>query len=280
MTPIFDPFGNDLTTYTGVRAPDKPEPADSTKRYITSKPSPTPTPAPITPVVAPLNPKSVLNFTKASGPNSPEYIKLLKDIGSSQLASDVLGYYGMGSYGNRGEDILAAKEALDFERKAREKIAEEDRIYNKTYQDVMLASEIEKTKSGAIPTGSYAQRVIAGETGAGQGKEGKFKNIYEAGSMLPASWMRKSFDDAEKAASKLSGVQDIWKPVTGKYDKLGWQYKDKPANITYEFVRSGVNKSPLYTTSGLGKYKTVKINELNLDKKPQLPVKNINLPTR
>jgi len=188
-----------------------------------------------------------------------------QQFGGSKLASDVANYYLMDPKVVKdklsSDQMFEALQAEKFEKDARAKIAEEDKIYNKTYQDVMLANELAKTKAGAIPAGSYAQRVIAGETGAGQGKEGKFKNIYEAGSMLPASWMQKTFGDAGKAASKLSGVEDINAPVTGQYD-LSVIYKNKPSTIPYEFARAKLNKAPLYNTSGLGKYKTVNINKL------------------
>lgn len=154
--------------------------------------------------------------------------------------------------------------AADFEKNKREKMAQEESAYDKAYADTLKAQEIARMKSGPIEAGSEAIKALVGETGAGIAKTGKFKDIYGAGSLLPASWMANKLDPS-KIASKVSGLQDRTSNVTGTFG-----YDDKSSNLagavgfgmhrfypTYSFERSNFNPSAVQKT-GLGRYATIK----------------------
>ena len=144
-------------------------------------------------------------------------------------------------------------EAAEFEKNLKNKIAEQDKAYSKVYQDVLGDREKIETKTGVIEAGSAVQKLIAGETGAGTTKTGKFKNIYQSGSMLPASWMRNRVElDPAKIAGEMTGIKDRSAAATGEFES---QYYS-PTKVKYSYDRSKF-VAPTVRKSGLGKYATL-----------------------
>ena len=146
-------------------------------------------------------------------------------------------------------------EAAEFEKNLKTKIAAQDRDYSKAYQDVLGDREKIKTKSGVIEAGSAVQKLIAGGTGAGTTKTGKFKNIYQSGSMLPASWMLNRVElDPAKIAGEMTGIKDRSAPATGEFQS---QYYSPPkTKVKYSYDRSKFVE-PTLNKTGLGKYATI-----------------------
>jgi hypothetical protein len=175
-------------------------------------------------------------------------------------------------------------EASRYEKDIKNKMAEEESVYDKAYGDTLTAQEMARTGRGEIKAGSAAQQALVGGTGAGVAKAGKFKNLTELGSLLPASWMARKLDPS-KIASQLSGIADRESGVTGEFKSeyipaaqaqaqadaeakrvanmqrgFGNFFiptpKVKAENVGYTFARSKFT-APTVKKTGLGKYATI-----------------------
>jgi hypothetical protein len=127
------------------------------------------------------------------------------------------------------------------------KMKAQESTYDKAFAEAQKAQEMARTRRGVIGAGSAAQQVIGGGTGAGQEKAGKFKNIYGAGSLLPASWMQSKLDPT-KVAQKISGLED-----RSKSEQL---IVGSTTPITLTYGRSEF-KAPTLQKTGLGRYATI-----------------------
>lgn len=179
---------------------------------------------------------------------------------SSDLARSILGQYlspGTAYAQGRGgsqksftpDAYVQAIQAAAFEDKTKKQMAGAEASYDKAFEEALQAQEMAKTKSGLIRPGSAVSTALFGESGAGQEKTGQFKNIYGAGSMLPASWMASRIDPT-KVASRASGIEDRNAPVQGRFGGGS----SRP--VDYSFARSKFT-APTVKKTGLGRYATL-----------------------
>jgi hypothetical protein len=179
----------------------------------------------------------------------------------SGLAAQYLGQflspgtaYAQGREGSRSPFTPEAYTgAIQLARKEEAKKAEmagQEASYDKAYAEAIQAQEMARTGTGVFQAGSAPQTIIGGAQGAGVEKTGRFKSMYGAGSMLPASWMRSRFDPTQ-VAKKVSGIEDRQAGVTiegggGRTPRVSTTLSRS------KFVEPTLNKT------GLGKYATIK----------------------
>ena len=123
----------------------------------------------------------------------------------------------------------------------------QESAYDTAYTQALQGQEMAKTKTGVFQAGTAPQTIIGGAQGAGIEKTGKFKSMYGAGSMLPASWMQSRLDPSA-VASKVSGLEDRTAPEQLRVGGGDVGYR----NLTYS--RSKFAAPTLKNNSGLGKY--------------------------